>query len=76
MKYIEFLKQPKIVNSFNEKYSELKNYFTHKFEKIGFSKEHNNLISGKIALLNADYLFTEMFEKENEIENEKEINAN
>jgi len=76
MKYTEFLKQPKIVNSFNEKYSELKNYFTHKFEKAGFSKENNSLISGKIALLNADYVFTEMFDKENEIEHKKEIQNN
>jgi hypothetical protein len=65
MKYTEFLSQPKITENFNSKFKELKNYFHKKFEKSGLSKLQSDVLSTKVALVNVDYDFSELFENEN-----------
>ncbi len=65
MKYTEYLNQPGIIDSFNLKYHELKDYFKKRLEKIGFSKEQNDVIAMKLALMDTDYQFSQLFENEN-----------
>lgn len=62
MEYIEFLGNPKVKIDFNLKYSELKNYFLKKFEKSGLSKEYLFILATKMAFINTDILFTELFQ--------------
>ena len=64
MKYTEFLKQPKVTENFNSKFKEIKNYFHKKFEHSGLSKEQSEVLSTKVALVNTDYEFTELFDDE------------
>jgi hypothetical protein len=71
MKYQEYLNQPGMMDRFNVKYNELKGYFQKRFEKLGISKEQNNLLASKVALLDADYLFSELYNNENK-DNEKD----
>lgn len=65
MKYQDYLNQPEMMEKFNSKYNELKDYFRKKFEKLGLSKENNDLLATKVALLDADYLLSEEFANEN-----------
>ena len=68
MKYTEYLSQPKITENFNIKFNELKNYFHKKFEHSGLSKEQSDVLSTKVALVNTDYDFSELYDIENKNE--------
>ena len=68
MKYTEFLNQPIITENFNLKFKEIKNYFHKKFEHSGLSKQQSDVLSTKVALVNTDYEFSELFENENKKE--------
>ena len=68
MKYTEFLKQPKVTENFNTKFKEIKNYFHKKFEHSGLSKQQSDVLSTKVALVNTDYEFSELFDNENKEE--------
>lgn len=72
MKYTEFLNQPNIMEIFNSRFWEFKKYFHKKFETTGLSKMQSDVLSTKVVLINADYDFSEMFEKVNMEEIEKE----
>jgi hypothetical protein len=78
MNYTEYLNQPGIKGRFNLKYNELKDYFQKRFEKLGISKEQNDLLSTKVAFLDADYFFSEQFASENKTDKkaEPELNNN
>lgn len=72
MNYTEYLNQPGIMDRFNSKFNELKDYFQKRFEQLGISKEQNDLLSIKVAFLDADYFFSEQFAIENKTEKETE----
>ena len=76
MKYQEYLNQPETMERFNVKFNELKDYFHKRFEQFGVTKEQNDLLSTKVALLDADYIFTEQFNNENHENGEAKTGLN
>ena len=76
MKYQEYLNQPGMMERFNVKFNELKDYFHKRFDQFGVSKEQNDLLSTKVALLDADYFFSKQFNNENQENGEAKTGLN
>lgn len=67
VEYKEFLKQPEVEQNFNHTFNRQKEYYRQKCSSVGFDKEHTELLSIKMAFINTDLLFTEMHNKDNNI---------
>ncbi|MFI5145140.1 MAG: hypothetical protein ACHQJ4_06040 [Ignavibacteria bacterium] len=76
MKYQEYLNQPGMMDRFNVKYNELKDYFNKRFEKVGIGKVQNDILSMKVAMIDADYIFSEQFNSENQENGETKTGLN
>lgn len=66
MEYEEFLKLPEIEEAFEERFTERKKYFREKcLRNNGFDKEHLEMLSMKMSLIENEIYFTEIHKVRN-----------
>lgn len=64
MNYNEFINRPDIKKEFNDVFERNKEQFKRHNIDTGLDKEHLELYSNKVALLETDFYFTELHESE------------